>query len=120
LEPSVIAKKRGCSLNWFPTSMSFVLVKADIDSVSSVLAGSLSDLRREFTVVPDVYKNMQDVTSNFLVWQYTRHFWTIFRYGVCQESLPKSLSEKLSCDCIYFEHESVSGWTGYTLYRSGI
>lgn len=110
-----ISNQRGFSLNMYPASFSFVLVKAEIEEVSSSLANIVNG-----SLIKDVYKNPEQVDTNFLlVWQYTNHDWTMFEYLVCRGDIPRKLSKTLKTDCIYFQYEDVSGWEGYNLFKDG-
>lgn len=110
-----ITNQRGFALDDYPDSFGFVLVKAGIDQSSNALSDATGG-----TVIRDVHKNFEQVHgSGFLVWQYAGHPWSIFRYFVCQEDVPQTISTTLNTDCIYFQYEDTGGAAGYNLFRNG-
>ena len=116
MEISSITQRRGFELEAYPGSFSIILVKAQVDDVSRELAKIL-----EANVIQDVYSNFEKIQLDFiLVWQYVGHSWSIFHLnGACRETVSMSLSKNMQTDCIYFQYEDTSAWTGYNLFRNG-
>jgi hypothetical protein len=118
MESTPIENRRGFELNDYPTSFTVVLVKARVSEVSKALAEFMKT-----SVIQDVYINFEQVNdaSLTLVWQYLGHAWSVFYLdGACREDVPRTLSQNMKTDCIYFQYEDTSGWEGYELFRNGI
>jgi hypothetical protein len=118
MESLPIENRRGFELNDYPTSFSIVLVKSRMSEVSRALAEFMKT-----SVIQDVYINFEQVNdANFtLLWQYAGHTWSTFRLdGACKQEVPRTLSENMKTDCIYFQYEDTSDWKGYELFRNGI
>ncbi len=108
-------KQRGFNLGEPGGTIGFVLVRADIETVSpavsAMLGGNLST---------DVYGNDRD-DGRWLttVHQYKDHPWTLFSMDVSMEEAIANLSRDLGAECIYFQYEDTSAWTGYSVYKTG-
>ncbi len=115
MDASFIAKQRGFQLDYYPYSFDYILVKADIDEVSTTLARLKS-----VTIFKNFYSNFEACAAyDYLVWQYFGHDWTILEDKLCQAELSEQLSKILKTDSIYYSYEKTSGWQGYDFFRNG-
>jgi len=117
-------ERRGYEVSSFPSSSEAVLVKANIDTVSSTLAS----LHKGKLKIDIAKKNIEIPNNCVVIYQLKGHLWSMFLTnhtmsggfgGPKRNNHAQTLSKELHTLSILLEHEDTSGWTSYLLFKQG-
>ena len=113
-----IRNKRGFELASRLNTIGIVLVKADAERVSQHLAYVHSGTSRKIARIQDF--NFAKYWNAELVVQFKGHPYSIFCYSPKPfRNIASDISKDLKTDCLCYETEDCSGWSGYKFYWDG-